>query len=82
MQGDSRIAPHGNNKTFDGIRYSALRAIYDERSAQVKNKKGETVLKYFSKSSKNVQKSVTERFQNERVCAKHRLESENKSKDK
>lgn len=55
-------------------------AIYDERSAKVTNKDGEPVLKYFQKSTQNVQDGVSSRFAQEQKCAKYMLEVENQSK--
>ncbi|MGJ0430555.1 peptidoglycan-binding domain-containing protein [Methylobacter sp.] len=51
--------------------------IYDERSATKVNKAGDTVLKYFSKSTKSIQDGVAARYKQERKCAKHMLETEN-----
>jgi hypothetical protein len=53
-------------------------AIYDERSGTKHDSHGHTVLKYFTKSTPNVQKEVLARYQQERYCAKQMLASESK----
>lgn len=52
-------------------------AIYDERGATKTDEDGHKVLKYFSHSTAAVQKSVLERYERERFCAKHMLATGN-----
>lgn len=46
-----------------------INAIYDERGAEKLDKSGKTVLKYFSKSTDDVQAGVRQRFEQERKQA-------------
>lgn len=46
-----------------------INAIYDERGAEKLDKSGKTVLKYFSKSTDDVQAGVRHRFEQERKQA-------------
>jgi hypothetical protein len=50
-------------------------AIYDERGAEKTDAHGNKVLKYFSKSTPDVQKGVKKRFEQERVCAKRMIQA-------
>lgn len=51
-------------------------AIYDQRESKVTNKDGVRVLRYFPKSTEDVQKGVEDRFKKERFCAKQMLKEE------
>jgi hypothetical protein len=51
-------------------------AIYDRRESKIKNKDGARVLRYFSRSTANVQEGVEKRYKQERFCAKKMLREE------